>query len=101
MIRTHTIPCHLPRHQADDLNRQSGRVYTDVLVTHWRIVRRKGLWLSEGAAKRWSDRRLAAARVAMHAHSIDAAQEGFYRACTTTRALRQAGIAAARFPSHR
>lgn len=34
----------------------------------------------------------------MHAHSIDAAQEGFYKACVTTRALRKAGITEAKFP---
>jgi hypothetical protein len=36
--------------------------------------------------------------VAMHARTIDAAQQGFYKACATTRALRKAGFADARFP---
>ena len=74
MIRTHTIPCHLPKTQADALNRASGRIYTGILVAHWRIVRKKGLWLSETAGTRWSDRRT---RAPMHAHSIDAAQQGW------------------------
>jgi putative transposase len=36
----------------------------------------------------------------LHAHSTDAAQEGFYRACAATRAARKLGIAA-RYPHHR
>ncbi len=55
------------------------------------------MWLSEYGAKRWSDYRIDGA-VPMHAHSIDAAQEGFYKACTVTRALKKANIATARFP---
>jgi putative transposase len=98
MIRTHTIPCHLPRSVADALNRLSGGLYTDILITHWRTFRKKGHWLSMFAACRWSDRRTSAP---LHAHSIDMAQKGFYYACTTTRALRRAGIAEARFPHHR
>ena len=34
----------------------------------------------------------------MHAHTIDAAQEGFYKACETTRGLRKAGFTEAKFP---
>jgi putative transposase len=36
----------------------------------------------------------------MHAHAIDA-EEGFYKACDVTRAVRKAGIAEAKFPYHR
>jgi putative transposase len=95
MIRTHVIPCDLPRNRAAALNLESGRVYTGVLVAHWRTVRRKGFWLSEKSATRWSDTRT---RATLHAHTIDAAQQGFYKACVTTRALRKAGFADAKFP---
>jgi putative transposase len=100
VIRTHTIPCHLPRAVADALNAASGAIYTGVLVAHWRTYRKKDRWLSEGSAKRWSDARTAPG---LHAHSVDAAQEGFYKACAVTRALRKAGIPKehARFPYHR
>lgn len=97
MIRTHIIPCALPRDTADSLNRASGSVYTGVLVSHWRTIRRKGVWLSEKSGTRWSDRRTDAP---MHAHTIDAAQQGFYKACVTTRALRKAGFTEAKFPYH-
>jgi putative transposase len=79
------------------MNVASGSVYTGVMAWHWRTFRRKGHWLSERAAYRWSDRRDAAP---LHAHSIDAAQQGFYKACAVTRALRKAGIEA-KFPHHR
>ena len=95
MVRTHVIACKLPRARADALNLESGRVYTSVLVAHWRTVRKKNLWLSEGSAKRWSDTRTNAR---MHAHTIDAVQEGFYKACETTRGLRKAGFTEAKFP---
>jgi putative transposase len=98
MIRTHILPCTIPRARADELNRSSGIIYTGILVAHWRLVRKKGLWLSEASGTRWSDTRTDAR---MHAHSIDAAQQGFYKACDVTRALRKAGIAEAKFPYHR
>jgi putative transposase len=97
LIRTHTIPCHLPREQADALNRASAQIYTGVLVAHWRIVRRKGFWLSAKSGTRWSDSRTDAP---MHAHSIDAAQQGFYKACAVTRALRRSGFTEVKFPYH-
>ncbi len=42
--------------------------------------------------------RLASKDIPMHAHSIDAAQQGFFKACKTTRALRKAGFPEAKFP---
>ena len=41
MIRTHTIRCRIPREVADLLNLASGRIYTGVLVAHYRVRRRK------------------------------------------------------------
>jgi len=39
VIRTHILPCELPRATADDLDRQSGTIYTGVMVQHWRVMR--------------------------------------------------------------
>jgi putative transposase len=89
----------MPRPVADALNLASGSIYTSVLVSHWRVVGHKGHWLSEKAATRWSDSRLPVKP--LHAHAIDAAQQGFYNACRTTRALRKAGCTAAKFPHWR
>ena len=98
MIRTRIIPCRLSRATCDALNAASGSIYTGVMVWHWRTYRRQGHWLSERAASRWADRRGTAA---LHAHSVDAAQQGFYRACAVARASRKAGLPDVRFPYHR
>jgi hypothetical protein len=59
MIRTHIIPCDLPKVVADALNRASGAVYTRMLVTHYRVYRKRGNrtrhWLSQFAAMRLND----------------------------------------------
>jgi putative transposase len=94
MIRTHIIPCKLKREVADALNLASGQVYTGVLISHWRVVRKQSIWLSEKSGTKWSDYRT---DEPLHAHTIDAAQQGFYKACKVTRALRKAGIKA-KFP---
>ena len=52
MIRTHKVPCKIPRAVADLLNLASGRIYTGVLVAHYRVRRRKDLWLSEASGTR-------------------------------------------------
>jgi putative transposase len=88
MIRTHRIPCTLPRAEADALNRESGRIYTETLVWHWRIKNRKGIWLRPGAAEKLGD---SFSETTLHAHSRDAAQQGFYNACQTARACRKIG----------
>jgi putative transposase len=88
MIRTHILPCALPREEADALNRESGRIYTDVLVWHYRIYRRTGHWLSPGADERLND---SFGPSTLHAHSRDAAQQGFAKACKTARTNRAQG----------
>jgi putative transposase len=98
MIRTHILPCRLPKATCDALNLHSGRIYSGIVSRHWRLLRQKDLWLSEKALTKLSDLRLASRDVPMHAHSIDAAQQGFFNACRTTRALRKAGFPEAHFP---
>lgn len=87
MIRTHIIPCKLNRAACDTLNLESGRIYTQVLAVHWRAVRKKGIWLSEKSGTRYSDYCLETKP--MHAHTIDAAQQGFYKACRTAKAVKK------------
>src|SRR5260370_13488645 len=98
MIRVQTFPCSLAKAEADALNRESGRHYTNVLVWHCRIYRRTGHWLSEYAAHRLEDS-LGGATI-LHAHSRDAAQEGFYNACKVAKSQRQAGLEG-RYPPRR
>jgi len=102
MIRTHIVPCTLPKATADALNRASGAVYTRTLVTHYRVYRKSGNrtrhWLSQFAGMRLNDYLTRDQTPLLHAHSKDAAQEGFYKACKTARANRQQG---ARYPHKR
>jgi putative transposase len=102
MIRTHILPCDLPTAAANALNQASGAIYTRTLVTHYRVYRKRGTrtrhWLSMNAAKRLNDYLTRDAPTLLHAHSKDAAQEGFYRACQLARANREKG---ARYPHRR
>lgn len=88
MIRTHQFPCQLKRSAADALNRESGRIYTQTLVWHYRIYRRKGIWISPSASERLGD---ALSDTPLHAHSRDAAQQSFYKACKTAKSNRNLG----------
>jgi putative transposase len=97
MIRTHRIPCTLPKAEADALNRESGRVYTETLVWHYRIYRRQGIWLRPRTGEKLGD---FFSETTLHAHSRDAAQQGFYNACQTAKACRGAGLVV-RYPHKR
>jgi putative transposase len=98
MIRTHIIDCNLKRAEADALNRASGQRYTQVMLFHWRTYRHKGHWLSANAAQRWNDHLNAEQSSLLQAHSIDAAQQAFYKACKTAKANRAIG---AKYPHKR
>jgi putative transposase len=89
MIRVISFQCSLPKADADGLNRESGRIYSNVLVWHYRVYRRTGHWLSAFAAKRLEDS--LGGPTILHAHSRDAAQEGFYDACKVARSQQRMG----------
>jgi putative transposase len=97
MIRTHMFPCTLPKVTADRLNRESGRIYSGVLVEHYRVLRHSGHWLSPGSGEKLSDHY---SGTFLHAHSRDAAQQGFYKACKTVHAQKAAGMGGAHYPHH-
>jgi hypothetical protein len=44
MLRTVQVACTLPKVEADALNAESGRIYSDMLVQHYR---KQHVWLSE------------------------------------------------------
>jgi putative transposase len=98
MIRTHIVPCKLNKAICDGLNLHSGRIYSGIVSRHWRLLKQKGLWLSERSLTKLSDLRWASRDMPMHAHTIDAAQQGFFKACKATRALRKTGFPEAHFP---
>ena len=41
MLRTVQCACTLPKAEADALNAESGRIYTDMLVQHYRLYRKE------------------------------------------------------------
>lgn len=68
--------------QLDTLARASGELYSRTVVAFWRTVRRKGIWLSPAALKRWHH------SGALHAHSADAVVESFCAALKSWRRRR-------------
>jgi hypothetical protein len=98
MLRTVQFVCTLPKDEADALNAESGRLYTDLLDRQYRIYRRQGIWLRPEQGERWEDRH--GGPTTLHAHSRDAAQQGFYTACKTAKACKAAGLDT-KYPYHR
>jgi hypothetical protein len=99
MICTHTFPCTLPRTDADALNR---RLYTRALVEHYRIYRQTGHWLSGDGLEKLVDlyETQEGRERLLHAHSVDAAEQGFPKACKTAQGCRKRGLAT-RYPYKR
>ena len=103
MIRTHVLRANINRQLADSLNHESGRIYSAVMVVHWRAWRKKGVWIRNRSAEKLNDlydsyreeSRL------LHAHSTDAAQQAFYKACKTIKMVKQMGNREARYPWRR
>jgi hypothetical protein len=62
MLRTVQFACTLSQDDADTLNAESGRLYTDMLVCHYRVYRRKGVWLPLPPSMGNAGRMLTAAR---------------------------------------
>lgn len=89
MIRTLILPCMLSSKAADSLNRESGRIYTEVMIEHYRVYRNHDVWLNNPRMQKYHDR--ISQESFLHAHSIDAAQEAFYKACKTAKANRDEG----------
>jgi putative transposase len=90
MLRTAQFASTLPKAEADAVHLESGRIYTDMLVSHYRFYRKQGVWLKRENGERWED--VHGGTTTLHAHSRDAAQQGFYKACKTARACRQMGL---------
>ena len=63
----------------DELARTSGKLYTDTLVYFWRIVRKKGIWLSSTDMEKIFNSKK------MHAHSADASVQSFFHGVSSWR----------------
>jgi hypothetical protein len=55
MLSAVHFTCSLPKSEADALNAESGRIYTDMLVSHYRLYRKQGVWLTHQNGERWED----------------------------------------------
>jgi putative transposase len=60
--------------QLDELARTAGELYTQTMVTFWRIQRKQGLFLSSGSMEKICNSKK------MHAHTADAVVQSFYSA---------------------
>lgn len=69
--------------QLDELARAAGELYSRTLVSFWRTVRKKDVWLSGYTMERWhtSD--------SLHAHTSDAITQSFYASLKSWRSRRK------------
>ena len=72
-----------PTPQLDALARAAGDLYSRTVVSFWRTVRKRGIWLKPSSMMRWhqSDQ--------LHAHSADAVVQSFYAALKSWRKRRK------------
>jgi len=66
MILTKIVRATQPRSLLDECNRESGRLYTQTMVEHWRIYRHQKVWLSRGMDEKYND---FLSPTTLHAHS--------------------------------
>jgi len=67
----------------DALARECGQIYSATLISFWRTVRKKGIWLKASSLMRWhtSDR--------LHAHTADACVQAFCASLKSWRTRRK------------
>jgi len=58
--------------QLESLALAAGELYTRILVSFWRVARKKRLWLKSSSLMRWHTSN------ALHAHSADACAQAFF-----------------------
>jgi putative transposase len=69
--------------QLDELARECGRLYSQTLVSFWRTVRHKGIWLTPKHLMRWHT------STKLHAHTADACVQAFFAALKSWRERRK------------
>ena len=71
--------------QLDELAHECGRLYSQVVVSFWRTVRHKGVWLKPSHMMRWyTSHRL-------HAHTADACVQAFFASLKSWRERKKSG----------
>src|SRR5215467_13765061 len=81
--------------QLDELAQECGRLYSQVVVSFWRTVRHKGIWLKPSHLMRWHT------STKLHAHTADACVQAFFASLTSWRERKKAGYPAVKPPHKR
>ena len=87
MIRPRQVRLKLSQSQfqhCQQLSQESAQVWNSVKTFFWRTYRKKGIWLSEGAMKRYTKQRFA-----LHSESVQAVVEKFYTNLKAARTRRK------------
>lgn len=74
--------------QCETLGLASGDLYSRTVVSFWRTVRKKGIWLKPSSMMRWQNSR------DLHSHSADAVVQSFYGALKSWRVRRKIDLEA-------
>lgn len=69
--------------QLDKLTRASGELYSRTVVSFWRTVQHKNIWMKASSMMRWHNSEQ------LHAHSADAVVQNFYASLQSWRARRK------------
>jgi putative transposase len=81
--------------QLDNLARAAGELYTRILVSYWRVVRKKTIFLSQYGMEKWQT------SPHLHAHSSDAIAGNFYAAIKSAQERKKSGDGEAKYPKRR
>src|SRR5256885_7241685 len=81
--------------QLDELARECGRLYSQTVVSFWRTVRKKGIWLKPSHLMRWHTSKK------LHAHTADACVQAFFASLKSWRERKKAGDPDAKPPRKR
>ena len=81
--------------QLDNLARAAGELYTRTVVTHWRLIRKKRVFLSQYGMERIH------ISPELHAHTSDAIVGNFYASVKSAKARKRQGSTEAKYPRRR
>lgn len=81
--------------QVDILARAAGELYSRTVVAYWRIVRKKGVFLSQYGMEKLCISDL------LHSHTCDAIVSNFYSSIKSANARKKAGSTEAKYPRRR
>lgn len=81
--------------QLDKLARGAGELYSRILVSYWRVIRKKSIFLSNYTMQKWHT------SPDLHAHSSDAIADNFYVSIKSANERKKKGDSEAKYPRRR